>query len=256
MKRFVAYVLAAAFMAAIAVYVAASLGVSAQQRSQTGCSGINVIIADSLKNSLVSKEDVISFLGGNPGKYLGKQLDEINLKEIEETLDGRSAILKSEAYATKDGFLNIEITQRTPIVRFGSVYSDAGGYLFPVREGHSADVPEVDGSIPLKVGGNYRGEARSPEEREWVNGMIAMISYMERNRREAAGFRKMYVRENGDLVLFPDNGTEQFIFGKPDDIAGKFRKIRRYYSKIVPEKGAETYSSVNLKYRGQIICRK
>lgn len=256
MKRFIGYAIAAAFIAITVVYTAAALGASAETRRASGCAGIRIIIADSLKNNIVTQEEVLSFLGGNTAEYLGKPIEDIDLKKIEEKVNGQSAILKSEAYVTKDGLLNIEITQRTPVIRLGSVYSDASGYLFPVREGYPADVPEAEGRIPLKITAGYKGEARTAEERQWVKGMLSLVSYIGSNRRDMRGFRKISVRDNGDLVLHPDGEAVQFIFGQPDEIAKKFKKIRLYYTKIVPEKGAETYSSVNLKYDRQIICRK
>ena len=67
---------------------------------------------------------------------------------------------------------------------------------------------------------------------------------------------QIHVDEKGDLILIPDEGREKFIFGQPDSIEEKFRKMELYYTSIVPDKGKDFYSTVNLKYDGRIICRK
>ena len=39
-------------------------------------------------------------------------------------------------------------------------------------------------------------------------------------------------------------------------MAAKFEKIGRYYTAIVPDKGEGYYSTVNVKFKDQIVCRK
>ena len=64
------------------------------------------------------------------------------------------------------------------------------------------------------------------------------------------------VLKGGDLLLVPREGRERFLFGPPTDIAAKFDRIRKYYESIAPNCDPGTYSTVNVKYDGQIICRK
>ena len=54
----------------------------------------------------------------------------------------------------------------------------------------------------------------------------------------------------------PRQGKERFIFGLPSGFESKFDRMGRYYTTILPEKGAGYYSTVNVKYNGQIVCRK
>ena len=64
------------------------------------------------------------------------------------------------------------------------------------------------------------------------------------------------VESNGDLVVVPAEGKERFIVGRPEAIPEKFAKINEYYRRIKPSVEEDMYSSVNVKYKGQIICRK
>ena len=50
-------------------------------------------------------------------------------------------------------------------------------------------------------------------------------------------------------------GREIFQFGQPVNIEDKFRRMEMYYSHIIPEKGADTYSWVSVEYDGQIVCK-
>jgi len=67
-------------------------------------------------------------------------------------------------------------------------------------------------------------------------------------------FNRITVSDEGDIVLFPTSGNESFIFGQPENIEDKFSRIHKYYSHIKAAKG-DIYGTVNVKYKGQIICR-
>ena len=56
--------------------------------------------------------------------------------------------------------------------------------------------------------------------------------------------------------MVPRTGKEKFIFGSPHDWQDKFARMERYYRYIAPAKEEGWYSTVNVKYPGQIICRQ
>ena len=66
---------------------------------------------------------------------------------------------------------------------------------------------------------------------------------------------QIHSTEDGSLILIPREGNEQFLFGQPENIAGKFDRIGVYYTTIIPEKGKDCYKSVNVAFEGQIVCK-
>ena len=90
-----------ALLLAAALCVAFIAGVSC--RAPLTCKGLNVVISDSLTNRFVSAEDVRKYIDSEFGEYVGCHIDSIDLRKVEEILDGKSAVLKSEAYTTPDG---------------------------------------------------------------------------------------------------------------------------------------------------------
>jgi len=56
------------------------------------------------------------------------------------------------------------------------------------------------------------------------------------------------------MVLYPQVTKQMVEFGKPEDIEVKFKKLRIFYTEILPKKGWNRYEKVNLKYRDQIIA--
>ena len=242
---------------AACLVVAYMSGVSC--RAPLKCTGLNVVIADSSMNRFVSKADVKKFLDKEYGEYVGMLLDSIDLAKVEKIIDGRSAVNKSEAYTTRDGMLNVKVTQRTPVVRFqksdGGFYADAEGVLFPLQSSYASRVQVIDGDIPLKANSGYKGEITDEKERAWLGKVIDLVNYMENSRTWKDKIVQITVCDGGELIMVPREGTERFHFGQPDEIQEKFRKMEKYYTAVVPAKGEKEYSVVNLEYDGQIVCR-
>lgn len=258
MDRRLKYVLLSLIGAAVVAAMAAVWSLNSGQRHEMTCTGLRVEIADDY--DMVTQAEVEHFLRNDYGPYIGQRLDSVNLDRIERILDGKGAILKAEAYTTKDSLLHILVTQRRPVVRFqrsdGGFYSDAEGFLFPLQENFSPMVPIIDGDIPLTQALDYKGLPQDERQAEWLGKILGMISYMASHDPWTEDIVQITVQKDGDIVMIPRKGKERFIFGPPTDVESKFRRMADYYGTILPEKGEGYYSTVNLKFSKQIVCRK
>lgn len=256
MKAAVKYTLTAVLAVAFAVGIAVLARHSRSQRALVTCSGLEVVFRDSL--NFVTEEDVKTCLDREYGTYVGQQIDSVRLFAIEDMLESRSAVKECEAWTTSDGTLHVAITQRKPAVRFkkgdAGCYADASGYIFPLHKSYTAAVPLVEGDLPISIKAGHRGEADSPEEREWIASVLNLIGTVE-SRSFKHKVRGMKVRPGGDFVLQLDTLKEHFVIGYPDHLDEKFARVDKYIGWIRPAKG-DYYKTVNVKYNKQIICRK
>lgn len=258
MKAVVRRIILISSLVATAAGMALLLIAKDSHRAKLTCEGLSVEYADA--NRFVSEDDIKAYLDKYYGSYIGQRLDSVNLCKIEKILDDQSAVLKSEAFITPDGKLNIKLSQRAPVLRFqkgeNGFYVDERGFIFPLQENYSADVPVVDGDIPIEYTPGYKGKARTEKEDKWINGVLGMMNWLSRNKTWRDSIVQVAVTAKGDLVLVPRTGKERIVFGSPDMVADKFARIEKYYEYIRPSVEEGYYSSVNVKYDGQIICRK
>ena len=200
------------------------------------------------------------YLSKGYGNYLGQRLDSVDLAKVENVLEGKSAILKADAYTTPDGYLNVRLRQREPVIRFqkdnNGYYADEKGFMFPLQRNYTSMVPIIDGALPLNVERGYKGEPKTDMEKQWLSEVIQLVNFMQDSRIWAENICQITVTEGGDMIMIPRQGKETFIFGSPVDYERKFEMMGRYYTSILPEKGAGYYKTVNVKYNGQIVCRK
>lgn len=247
MPRIVRHIINISFAVLLTAALVASYMLGASHRKPITCKGLSICIPDSAANQFIRPDEVRKILDSEYNGYIGLPIDEIDLTKIESILDGKSAIYKSEAYATKDSMLNVTITQRKPIVRFqkGSkgFYADETGYLFPLQSTYASHVQVVDGAIPLN-------------NEEWLERMIRLVRHIDDSKVWKDKIVQITVEEDGNLTLVPRDGKEKFIFGHPTDIESKFKKMELYYKAIKPSKTDKDYRWVDIRFDGQIVCRE
>ena len=247
MKKWLLHIAAVSIVVIFAGLLIVYHSAGARHRETLTCTGVNICITDSTLNSFISSADVKKYLDTEYGAYIGSCIDSIDLHAIEKVLGGKTAVLNSEAFITKDGVLNIDIEQRKPALRFigktGGFYADANGETFPLQKTYASYVPVIDGCIP--------SEKDSPRIRK----LVRFVNHLEESQRWKNKFVQMYSDSTGNLTLIPREGQEKFLFGQPEEIEKKLRRLEMYYGYIVPEKGEKTYRSVDLRYNDQIICK-
>lgn len=260
MKRYLKYLFCAALLAILGAVLALAWHGASSSRYMVNVpdQGIDVVFRDSYR--FVNEDDIRSYVNKYYGSIYGYRVDSLDLAGIERMLDRQSAVLKSEVWSTSDGIVHVGITQRKPVLRFqsshGSFYIDDRACIFPLQKGHTELVPVVDGNVPVHVPAGYKGPAPDAESAAWLQGMVDLASYMKRSGVWDTNIVQISVDEEGDLIMIPRTGKERFIFGSSADPAGKFARMSDYYRYILPEKGEGYYRSVNVKYKGQVICRK
>jgi cell division protein FtsQ len=62
------------------------------------------------------------------------------------------------------------------------------------------------------------------------------------------------VNSQGKIVMIPQVGGQRLEFGRADDVEHKFKRLEIFFKEIMPTKGWNTYSRVNVEYKDQIIC--
>jgi cell division protein FtsQ len=256
MNKFVKYLL---FALALGLFICMTALVRMQVRTHrhlTTCKNVEIIFKDTL--NFVSEDDVRSYLRKDCPNFIGQRIDSLRLHEIEKVLDSRSAILSAQAW-TADSTLFISIVQREPVARMESsawaFYIDDRGYIFPVQGDCGKRFPLIKGEIPLNEAPGYKGLSSTEEGRAWTAKILDLLSYMRKNRWDGR-IDCISVGSGGRLTMVPAEGNERFIFGRPENASEKFGKINEYYKRIKPVTEDRHYKSVDVQYKGQIICRK
>lgn len=257
-KRIAIYTGYFMLVAALVAYFVLSGTLEKRESAKVICKRIEISILDSAVNRFVSIEE-ISELIREQGITAGEsKIRHINLFELEQLLNNRTAVRVSQVNYNGAGTMYVKVQQRRPVLRLetanGGFYMDETGYIFPLVKTFTSYVPVVTGHIPLSIVPGYRG--RIKENRDWSNKMLYMGNFIDNNDLIDAQVEQIDIDEKGDLHIIPRVGQHIIVFGKPDNVEEKFKRLAAFYEHIIPNAGWDKYSSISLQYEDQIVCTK
>lgn len=213
---------------------------------------INIVDAD--EYYFVDQPEILSLVNANNSDFvLGQRKGQLNLKELEYRIEENAFVHEAQVYTDLAGNLHVKVKQSKPIARFllGSGrdrYVDDTGKLLPVNTKFTARVPliEVKKTFPWKSNINETEEGKS---------IFELLTFIENDPFWKAQIAQLTLLRNGEITMLPQVTRQEIIFGDPIDIAIKFKKLKLFYTEVLPNKGWNTYASVNLKFKNQIICQ-
>lgn len=206
------------------------------------------IISDS---TFVPKDKIVSILDN----YFTKESLNINFNDLEKKIKSNPHIKKVTLYKDLTGNLNVIVNQFQPIARIvyenkSKKYFDIDGEIFPTSLGYSHRVLLIFLTSKINFLNNNLNNT------EFGVDLLNMVKYIESDKFLSKIVSEIEVDNFKNIIIRPQISKQKIIFGYPDDLVNKFRKIKIFYEDIAPAKGWNTYNSVNVKYRNQIICDK
>jgi cell division protein FtsQ len=209
------------------------------------CKAIEIVVKDSLEKHFVTEADLVSFLKKEKMYPIEKPMDEINTERIEEALLTNEMIARVEAYKTPSGMIKLEVEQKLPILRVisprGNFYVDNRGTVMPVSSRYVAHVPLASGYIEKELA---------------VTDLYKFALFLQEDEFWNAQVDQIYVHPDGEVELIPRVGNHKIVLGTLDGYQEKLDNLRLFYDKVIPKMGWEKYSSINLKFKNQIVCTK
>jgi cell division protein FtsQ len=250
----------------VLAYLVIAISFMVEKRDALVCSKVEVRVKDSLKNEFVEEKYILNYLERKGIKLIGKNFKDINLESIESIINEYPPVGTSEVYKTVDGTLMIDIKQRNPIIRiidknYLSYYIDENGFVMRTNGNYTSHVIIANGNIhtdfPVDNKINVVNlEEKTPAAYKTIANLYRLGKYITENKLWNAQIQQIYVNASGDFELIPRVGSHIIIFGDYSDCETKFANLMSLYKNGLPAKGWNTYETINLKYKGQVICTK
>lgn len=247
------------------VYLGVSLGFMSERRSRLVCTGVEVTIPDSMDHRFIGRRDVMTLIQGNGHKWIGEYLSDINTQAVESLIYRNPAVKEARVFKTVGGILKVKVTQRQPVLRiinrYGeNFYIDDDGGLMPWSAKFTARVLVANGNIAdrfdSRKANGYSLLADTTGNNRTLKDLTRLALYIRDNDFWNAQIEQVFVEENGDYDLIPRVGGHLIILGKLDEMEDKFAKLKLMYEVGLPNEGWNKYSTINLKFRNQVVCTK
>jgi cell division protein FtsQ len=216
---------------------------------------VEISIDNQYENYFIDQKDVLALINDRGKDFLlSSDFNHLNLKEVEMRVASHQFVNEAQAYIDLEGNMTIEVIQNRPIARVivnngPDFYIGIAGDILPESEHYTARVMLIEMESTKWVDSlNITNSQQGAE----VFELLKFIAGDEFWNAQIAGMR---IEKNQDVILEPQVTKQEVMFGKPENIEKKFRKLMTFYKEVLPYKGWNTYSSVNLKFKNQIVCK-
>lgn len=201
----------------------------------------------------VDKEEVDDILRVHKHQLIGRNMESINLHDLENRLRANPFIASAKVYADMDGIIRVEIAQRQPVVRVmnqseQNFYIDQNGMKLPLSNNFTARVIAANGYIE-EVFANKLDTLHSDIAKQ----IFKAADYISRNSLWSAQIAQIYVNQDHELELVPRVGNNRILIGNADDLDIKFHNLLVFYKQAIPQVGWDRYKTLNIKFANQVV---
>jgi len=249
-----------AVVGALALF--ALLGFVGKSQSENRCHSVEVKLKNPNGHDFVSEKQILKSVYGSTDSIQGKLVKDIDLTQIHAAVVKNGAVREAHVYTTIDGRLRIDVDQRTPIARIlnqsgTGFYLDEQGFTMPLSDLYSADVPLFTGNISESMMQSSVLEMTGDTafcERSFLDDIYRITNYISKNEFWSAQIEHFYVNSLGEFVMVPRVGDHRIVIGNTENLDNKFRKLMAFYVDVMPVKNLNNVKTINLKYKGQVVC--
>ena len=233
------------FLILITAYLMVAVTVLNGKPTETVCSGMELVIRDSIDYGFITKREVLRLLNMKRLSPIGQKMGDINTRQLEDELRQHPLIGNAECYRTSGNRIGIQITQRIPILR---VMLSNGEQYYIDDQAHTMPVPGSAANVAIVTGSVDKAFA--------TKELYEFGMFLQRNPLWKAQIQQINVTPSKELELVPQVGDHILFLGKPGNYENKFERLKTFYKKALNEIGWNKYSRISLEFDNQIICTK
>ena len=221
--------------------------------SERKVSGIEIEIMSNQDFYLIDQFEIQALLDKEQSVVLGTNFDQVDIKLLERQVEENPFVAEIDVFMSVTGVLGAKVSPAQPIGRLMSSrgpdqYIDVTGKLLPMNTDYTARVPLISFA-------EYPQWESHLGEDDFGKQLMEFLIFIDKDELWKAQIAQLAVSEENELTLWPQMTKQLILFGPADEIEEKFKKLKLFYKEVLPKKGWNTYSSVNLKYKNQIVCK-
>ena len=163
--------------------------------------------------------------------------------QIEEQAMQHPMIRLAKCYASPDGTLHLKLQQRIPVMRIlgaDNYYVDSDRRIMFTRNSTASYVLVVTGRVPQHFA---QGE------------LFDFVMWLEKDKFWSAQITQINIVDSEHIELIPRIGTGTIMLGNLGNYENKLRKLQTLYTEGFSKFGWKDYKQIDLRFRGQIVCR-
>lgn len=209
------------------------------------CTGIDINIVSAGKADAVTVNGVRQEINKFPGKIVGVPTSLLNTQKIEDYLSRLSNFEDVECSVSTTGKLNVDIIPMIPELRIfegnRSYYINKVGKTIESKPSFFVDVPVASG--------NFSGSFKPKD-------LLPLTRFIQNDPVLSQLVGMVEVIDDDNIILIPRIHGHVINFGDTTRLMEKRNAIVSMYRKVMPYKGWNTYDTISVKFRGQVVATR
>jgi cell division protein FtsQ len=249
-----------AILIAGAIILLAFTDLEYQQRT---CTSFRIDVLNQSEEAMITSAEITDLVTDKFGKIEGSKIARIDLYQLENMVRDNPYVSSCEVFETIGGDLELKARVREPLVRVvnqddDQFYLDVTGCLMPISAAHPSHVLIASGFIADKYISLDKSEkSLNTYPDSSVLHMVFPVAYFISKDEFLKSFiDQIYITEKKEIELVPKIGMQTIIFGDASDAREKLENLKTFYRKVMSNLDWNTYKSINLKYKNQVVCLK
>jgi cell division protein FtsQ len=221
------------------------------KKSGVFCKAVKIYIPGN--QYFIDKEEVDNIINVHKHQLVGRNMESINLHDLEKRLKANPFIESAKVYADMDGVIKVEISQREPVMRVMNqagqdFYIDQHGLKIPMSSNFTAKVLVANGYIDEAFGNKL-----DTLHTEIATELYKTAQFINKDSLWSAQITQLYVTQDHEIELIPRIGTNRILLGNADSLENKFHNLLVFYKQALPQVGWDRYKLINIKFANQVV---
>lgn len=226
------------------VYLCVSIPLFNAQAASEPYEDFKINVIDPDNHRFVTIDDIAEELGSFTVDVKKTERAKINTRAIEAQIRKMDNIESANCVMLNNEVLRLDVVPLRPVARVFDLsgknyYINRTGKKMQASPRYRVDVPVVTGSFSARV---------TPF------GVIPVLDHIGSDPRLQALVSAIHVDMRGDIFLLPSVRGHVVNLGDTTALAGKFARLLKFYEEVLPVKGWETYDTLYVKWRGQLVA--
>lgn len=218
-----------------------------QEANRHKCTGVIVKIVG-CDNDIIAKrtkKGIETELARYPEPIKGVPVHNVDISNVTKYLNSIANFESINCMINSDNHLLVEAKPLEPVMRVfdseKSYYINREGKRIEAKAEFFTDVPVVYGRF------NSRFTPRQ---------VLPLVRYLEKDKSLANLTGMIEARDSRNLIIVPRIKGHVVNFGDTSRLKEKTENLFLFYRKVMPYKGWETYDTISVKYRGQVVATR
>ncbi len=211
-------------------------------------------------NGFLDKEELLNNLNISDTVITKLIQNDINTEALEDSIMKNPFVKDADVFLSIDNKLIINIREREPVIRIftddDSFYLDKDGDIFPVSDNYSPRVTVANGYVGKWTDIYKTNIFDSVYDNSKLKDLYILNSMINDYPLLGSQIEQLYINSKNDYDLVPELGNHIIQLGNLSDIETKLRNLNAFYLKILLTEKWDSYKSINMTYKNQIVCTK